>query len=233
MSTFLLVHGSWSGGWQWKPVRELLEREGHRVLTPSLTGMADRHHLATPDIGLRTHIDDIVRLIEWEDLHDIVLVGHSYGGMVITGAASALPGRIAHLVYLDAFLPRPHEAAWDILPWQRDAFETLRRTDRPWLVDPVDMTAFFPELGSDFPTGLLTPMPIATHTDPIGAAPVPGTIPGTFVHATAPAFFDGSCQRAAEDGMRVIDIDAGHMLLTRRPHQIAQLLIDAAQGAHT
>jgi pimeloyl-ACP methyl ester carboxylesterase len=233
VSTYILVHGSWSGGWQWKPVRDLLEHAGHRVLAPSLTGMADRHHLATPDIGLRTHIDDIVRLIEWEDLHDIILVGHSYGGMVITGAAAARPERIAHLVYLDAFLPRPEEAAWDILPWQRDAFEPLRRTDRPWLVDPVDMAAFFPELGSDFPTRLLTPMPIATHTQPVGDAPTPGTIPGTFLHATTPAFFDGSAERAGDDGMRVIDIDAGHMLLTRHPELVAQLLVEASNGVRT
>lgn len=233
MSTYLLVHGSWSGGWQWKPVRQLLEQAGHRVLTPSLTGMADRHHLAAPDVGLRTHIDDIVRLIEWEDLRDLVLVGHSYGGMVITGAAAAHPGRIGHLVYLDAFLPRPEEAAWDILPWQREAFEPLRRSDRPWLVDPVDMAAFFPELGDDFPARLLTPMPIATHTEPVGAAPAPGSLPATFMHATTPAFFDASSQRAAADGMRVIDIDAGHMLLTRHPEQVANLLIEAAQGVRS
>ncbi len=116
MSTFLLVHGSWSGGWQWEPVRSRLEAAGHRVLAPSLSGMADRHHIATIDMGLQTHIDDIARLLRWERLTEVVLVGHSYGGMVITGAAAAAAAHIAELVYLDAFLPRAGECAWDILP---------------------------------------------------------------------------------------------------------------------
>ncbi len=228
MSVYVLVHGSWSGGWQWREVRERLERAGHRVLTPSLTGMADRHHIVTDDVGLHTHIDDIARLIEWEELDDVVLVGHSYGGMVITGAAAVRSERVAHLVYLDAFLPRPHECAWDILPWQREAFEPLRLSDRPWLVDPVDVAAFFPELGPDFDTRRLTPMPVATHTEPVGAAPEPGAIAGTYVHATAPAFFDESAQRARSDGMRVIDVDDGHMLLTSSPDAVADILLGVA-----
>ncbi len=227
MSIYVLVHGSWSGGWQWRDVRERLEAQGHRVLAPSLTGMADRHHTAAADVGLHTHIDDITRLIEWEGLDDVVLVGHSYGGMVITGVA-ARSDRIAHVVYLDAFLPRPEECAWDILTWQREAFEPLRLPDRPWLVDPVDVTTFFPELGPDFDTRLLTPMPIATHTEPVGAAPESGRIASTYVHATSPAFFDASAQRAQSDGMRVIDVDEGHMLLSSSPHTVADILLGVA-----
>ena len=87
MANFVLVHGSWAGGWEWTGIREILESQGHRVLTPSLTGMADRHHLIGEDVGLYTHIDDIARLIEWEKLTNVVLAGHSYGGMVITGVA--------------------------------------------------------------------------------------------------------------------------------------------------
>ena len=92
MANFVLVHGSWAGGWQWTTIREALEQEGHRVLAPSLTGMGDRHHLINKNVGLETHIDDIARLIEWEDLDEVVLVGHSYGGMVITGAAARIDG---------------------------------------------------------------------------------------------------------------------------------------------
>lgn len=116
MTTFLLVHGSWAGGWNWARLRPFLEQAGHRVLTPSLTGLADRGHLAGPDIGLSTHIDDITRLLEWEDLDEVVLVGHSYGGMVVTGVLGRVPERLARVIYLDAFRPRPGQAAFDILP---------------------------------------------------------------------------------------------------------------------
>lgn len=230
MTNFVLVHGSWMGGWQWQPVRERLETAGHRVLAPSLTGMSDRHHIVSETTSLATHIDDIARLIEWERLEDVVLVGHSYGGMVITGAAARDARRIAHLVYLDAFLPRPDESAWDILPWQRDAFEPLRRADRPWLVDPVDTAVFFPELGAAFDPSRMTPMPISTHQDPIRAAPTPGAIPGTYVHCTAPSFFDDSATRAAHDGMNVIDVTAGHQVLTSHPDTVANILTTIANA---
>lgn len=197
------------------------------MLAPSLSGMADRHHIASEGMGLHTHVDDLVRLIQWEQLHDIVLVGHSYGGMVVTGVAASVPDRIAHLVYLDAFLPRPDESAWDILTWQREAFQPLRLSDRPWLVQPVDMAAFFPELGADFDTGRFTPMPLATHEKAVGAAPEPGSVPATYVHSTSPGFFDASAARAAADGMTVIDIEAGHMLISTHPDDVTALLLDA------
>ena len=114
MANFVLVHGSWAGGWQWTTIREMLEEKGHRVLTPTLTGMSDRHHLISEDVGLETHIDDIARLIEWERLDDVILGGHSYGGMVITGVAAKVKARLSHLVYFDAFLPRVGECAWDL-----------------------------------------------------------------------------------------------------------------------
>lgn len=228
MSTFLLVHGSWSGGWQWQPVRERLEATGHRVLAPSLSGMADRHHIVAEDMGLHTHIDDIARLIQWERLSEIVLVGHSYGGMVITGAAAAVPERIARLVYLDAFLPRAGESAWDILPWQREAFQGLRRADRPWLIDPVDMAQAFPELRADFDITRFTPMPIKTHEEPLPAAPAAGSIPATYVHATSPGHFDDSAARARAERMTVLDIDAGHLLLSTHPEQVARILLTTA-----
>lgn len=104
-SPIVLVHGAWHGGWCWDKVRPRLEAAGHRVLAPSLTGLGEREHLRDPVPSLATHVADIVNLVEAEELRDVVLVGHSYGGMVITGAADALRGRVRHLVYLDAAVP--------------------------------------------------------------------------------------------------------------------------------
>lgn len=105
MTDFVLVHGGWHGGWCWKPLVPLLTARGHRVYAPSLTGMAERRHLIDAVAGPDTHVEDIVQLIEWEDLQGVVLVGHSYGGTIITGVASRIPERIARLVYLDAMVP--------------------------------------------------------------------------------------------------------------------------------
>ena len=104
MSTFVLVHGGWHGGWCWKDLAALLRAKSHLVYAPSLTGLADRRHLIDAVQGPDTHVEDIVGLITWEDLHDVILVGHSYGGTIISGVASRIPERLARLVYLDAFV---------------------------------------------------------------------------------------------------------------------------------
>jgi pimeloyl-ACP methyl ester carboxylesterase len=96
---FVLVHGAWHGGWRWKKVTPLLQAAGHEVLTPSLTGLGERAHLLGPQIDLSTHVQDITAVLEFEDLHNVVLVGHSYGGMVIAGVAEKAHARLAHLVY--------------------------------------------------------------------------------------------------------------------------------------
>jgi pimeloyl-ACP methyl ester carboxylesterase len=109
--TIVIVHGAFGGAWAYRQVGALLRDKGYDVYRPQLTGQGERVHLARPDIGLGTHIEDVVNMILYEDLHDIILVGHSYGGMVITGVADRLPDRIKRLVYLDAFLPNDGESA--------------------------------------------------------------------------------------------------------------------------
>ncbi|WP_329067392.1 alpha/beta fold hydrolase [Amycolatopsis sp. NBC_01480] len=116
MSTFLLVHGAWHSGRAWERVTPLLESAGHRVLAPSLTGYGDKAHLLSPEVGLDTHVDDIVTLIEEQDLTDVILVGHSYAGLVISSVANQVPDRIAQLVYLDAMVPKDGETAIDVMP---------------------------------------------------------------------------------------------------------------------
>ena len=122
MATFLLVHGGWAGGWHWREVASLLRAAGHEVFTPTLTGLGERVHLASPDVGLDTHIQDILMVLEYEELRDVILIGYSYSGMVITGVAERAADRLAHLVYLDAYVPRDGESLLDMLGPDAAAF---------------------------------------------------------------------------------------------------------------
>src|SRR6266404_7087239 len=105
MTDFILIHGAWRGSWTWTRVRRLLAAAGHRVFTPTLTGVGERSHLLSRDVGLDTHVADVANLMIWENLRDIVLVRHSYGGVVARHVADRMPDRIRSLIYLDAFVP--------------------------------------------------------------------------------------------------------------------------------
>src|SRR4051794_24598156 len=137
MATFVLVHGSWHGGWCWERLTPLLEAAGHVVYTPTLTGLGERADEATPDVGLMTHVQEIAALFESKDLRDVVLVGHSYAGMVITGVADAVDERIATLVYLDACVPQDGQGVMDILPGTRNFINMANITGDGWLVPPL------------------------------------------------------------------------------------------------
>ena len=123
---FLLVHGAWHGGWCWAKVAERLAAAGHRVLAPSLTGLADRAHLFGAQVSLATHVEDIVRLIEWESLDGCVLVGHSYAGNVLAGVADRLRERVGHYVYLDAVVPPDDATRWRWADYNTEADRAAR-----------------------------------------------------------------------------------------------------------
>ena len=114
-ATYVLVHGAWHGSWCWQRVRKNLRDAGQQVFTPTLTGLGERSHLNSAAVDLSMHIADVVNLLRWEDLSDVILCGHSYGGMVISGAADRVPERIRALVYLDAFVPEDGECLFDFL----------------------------------------------------------------------------------------------------------------------
>src|SRR5262245_42054376 len=116
---FVLVHPAWHGGWVWTKVVPLLRQKGHLVFTPTLTGLGERSHLARPDIGLDVHVTDVINVLKYEDLHDVVLVGHSSSGAVITGVADRAPTPIALVVYLDAFVPEDGQAVLDLITPER------------------------------------------------------------------------------------------------------------------
>ena len=138
MATIVLVHGGTSGGWAWKPIASKLRDKGHEVYTPTLTGLGERVHLLTREIGLDTQIADIVNVLVFEDLHDVILVGHSLAGMIITGVADQVPERISKLIYLDSFLPENGESIMDLtLPEMRKTIDQMVQTQGEGWLFPV------------------------------------------------------------------------------------------------
>jgi pimeloyl-ACP methyl ester carboxylesterase len=125
MANFVLVHGGWDGGWIWRKVARLLRADGHEVYTPTLTGMGERSHLRAATVSLDTHIQDVLNVIAWESLDEVVLCGHSYAGMVVAGVADAIPDKLRALVYLDAIIPADGQAALDMVnpPWPAGMFQ--------------------------------------------------------------------------------------------------------------
>ncbi len=122
MATYVLVHGAWHGGWVWQRTARLLREKGHDVFVPTLTGVGERAHLAGKEVNLSLHVLDVCNLLRWENLDDIVLCGHSYGGAVVTGVADAMAARIRSLVYIDAFVLGDGEALWDYVSPKHDYF---------------------------------------------------------------------------------------------------------------
>jgi pimeloyl-ACP methyl ester carboxylesterase len=167
MGTFVLVHGAWAGSLIWRPVARALRQAGHEVYTPTLTGVGERSHLLTREINLDTHIQDVLGVIEYEDLSDVVLVGHSYGGMVVTGVADAVPDQVASLVYLDAFVPEDGQALVNLLP--PDASRSRTVPGKEWLALPPPVEAFgepIPEV-REFTARKGSPQPLACFLQPL------------------------------------------------------------------
>jgi pimeloyl-ACP methyl ester carboxylesterase len=136
MATIVVAHGAWSAGWAWKKMRPLMREAGHELFVPTYTGLGEREHLLSRDVGLDTHIDDVLGVLEYEDLREVMLVGHSYGGMVATGVADRARGRIARLVYYDAFVPRDGQSLMDLQPpgGRERLMERVRAEGEGWLV---------------------------------------------------------------------------------------------------
>jgi pimeloyl-ACP methyl ester carboxylesterase len=230
--TFVLVHGAWHGGWCWRRVAEPLERQGHRVLCPTLTGLAERSHLLAPGIGLSTHIADIVNLFEWEGLDGVVLCGHSYAGLVIAGVAEQMHKRISGVVFLDAFAPDNGDNVVNFTS------QTVR--DRLAAGKAKGEIAIPPRPAADFGIderdrawvdGKLTPMPIATFTD---KAMVTGAYEriGRKIYVRAPGYvspgFDKAMARAEGDpSWRTYKADCGHDIMLIEPEWTAKILLEA------
>jgi pimeloyl-ACP methyl ester carboxylesterase len=189
MATFVLVHGSCHGGWYWKRVTPFLRKDGHEVYTPTLIGLGERSHLVSRDIGLHTHILDIIQVLEYENLSKVTLVGHSYGGLVIGGVAEKLPERIIRLVYLDAYIPQSNKSAFEIIPGLETIYKetALKEQGREWLVASYEPEEF----GMTNPDDInwmrtrLSPMPWHIHDQPIRITnPKAKRLPKSYISCT-------------------------------------------------
>ncbi len=239
MGTYVLVHGAWHGGWCWKKVAPLLESAGHRVATPTLTGLGERADLLSRDVGLATHIADVSGLIEDDRLSEVVLVGHSYAGMVITGVADRVRYRIRRLVYLDTFVPHDGDSMRSVAPLVIGAFllQARLRGDG-WRVAPPSPEQFGVKEEPDrtWVKSSLTAHPLKSLNDRLRLTDpdIVSRFPRTHVYCG----HGGRLERLAgwaltrrpqpprEPGWRLRAIDTGHDCMITDPPGLADVLLE-------
>lgn len=236
-STLVLIHGGRQGGWSWTRVAPRLRAAGCAVWAPTLSGLADRSHLLAPSIDLDTHVEDVRALLAYEDLHDVVVVGHSYGGMVITALCETdARSRIAALVYLDALIPEPGDSAYDLMTPEITANlqESVSREGDGWrvpahtgngvfgLTDPADVA---------WASARLSDQPAATYTDLLRSDAGARTVPRAYIRFTAPAVIpDHVVDRARRDpSWRYVEVAAPHAAPLSHPDETTQALLDVLQ----
>lgn len=220
MKPFVLVHGAWVGGWYLRDTARVLRAAGYEVYTPTLTGLGERVHLGHRDVGLDTHVQDIVNVLVYEDLWEVTLVGHSYGGMVVTGVAEVVPERIGQLIYLDALVPKNGQSAADLAPdFMPYLEEAARQAGDGWQVP------------HDPPHPRKLPHPLKSLKDPLTLThPAAAQLPRTYVLFTASSspfasVFVHIAQNAQAAGWRYRELAADHIAPETEPQAVAALLL--------
>lgn len=230
MAVFVLVHGAFHGGWCWQRLTPLLRAAGHEVYTPTLSGLGDRRHLVHPRITALTHAEDVVNLFYFEDLRDVVLVGHSYAGVVIAKAAESLAERLRRLVFLDAVVIHHSEIYFEART--REMREGAQRGAREqgfgWLMPPRPVADFGITVPADvaWVEPRLTPQPLATMSESIDLRRFYElTTPRTYIHCRRYGLA-AHADRASALGWQRIDLDAEHDLMITEPQRLARVLLD-------
>jgi pimeloyl-ACP methyl ester carboxylesterase len=230
MATFLIVHGAWSAGWTWQRMRPLLRARGHEVHTPSQTGIGERAHLAHPGIDLETHVADVLGLLHFEDLRDVVLVAHSYGGMVGTVVADREHDRVAQLIYLDAFVPRDGEACVDLQPTaiRERALALAASQGDGWRVPPNPMPPDTAAADIAWAVPRRVMQPLKTLQQPARLTGAVERLPRAYIYCTRSApgdVFRPFAERArADPAWRYRELDASHNPHVTMPETLAELL---------
>jgi pimeloyl-ACP methyl ester carboxylesterase len=231
--TFVLVHGSWHGGWCWRRVADLLERQGHKVYAPTLTGRGERSHLMSGMITLDTHITDIANVIKWENLDNVVLVGHSYAGFVVSGVAERSLPAISSIVFLDAFLPENGQSVVDLAPPELRA-TSLAAAAKNEVGRPVPPAKAFHvnEKDQAWVDAKMTPQPTFVSLEPIALTGARDKIgKKTYIRATAypNPRFDGYLEKLkANPGWRTYGVPSGHDVMVDMPDRLAEILVEVA-----
>lgn len=236
MATFLLVHGAWHGGWCWTRVAKLLRGYGHDVCTPTLTGLGERSHLDVGCVNLSLHIDDVLNVIKFEQLSDIILCGHSYGGMIVTGVADRVPERIRALVYLDAFLPEDGKSLWDYVgDHERVQFLNSLLQNAGHHIDPIRAEIFNVNEGDRLLVNeMCVAMPPGPFFERIFLSGRWGSIvQRRYVYATGwRGPFAQFYERVSKDpSWSVITVRTGHHIMLDDPETATRILVDAAQAS--
>lgn len=231
---FVLIHGAWHGGWCWSRVAQALREAGHTVYTPTLTGLGERSHLLSDSITLQTFVDDIVNVLIWEDLHDVVLVGHSFAGLVITGVADIVPERLARLIYLDAFILESGVSTFDTLP--APVIEKLEAAASQAGAAALALPAPKPKsLGLTSPEDIafveprLTPHPLAAYKTALQLKQPPGNgLPCAYLHCNQPVFpavADSSKWAQSQDGWSWGTLPSCHAAMVSDPDLVCEALL--------
>lgn len=228
MSTFVLVSGAWHGGWCWQRVVPLLAAAGHEVHAPTLTGVSDRFHLVSPSVGLDTHIQDIVAMMKAHDLRDVILVGHSYGGQVITGVADRVPDRVARRVHLDGFIGDGRPAT-ELQPPEiaQHYRESVNEAGFGWLIPTRSLVKLgvTDQADQDWLTARLTPHPWKTFTDPLPLTGAHERVPGVFIESVDwMRVFQPYHERAKQLGWETHELRTGHESMVTAPDELAGVL---------
>lgn len=228
-ATILVAHGAWSAGWAWKKMHPLMAAAGHRLITPTYTGLGERAHLANPSNDLETHIEDVLDVIKNEDLRNIILIGHSYGGMVATGAADRAHDRISKLVYLDAFVPKDGQALKDLAG--PDAYRRMQKSAEAgdgWRVAPNPTPPDTSAADAQWIAERRLPQSIKCFETPLRLRNGETHLPRYYIYcrrAGAGDVFRQFADRAKrEAGWRYHELDASHSPHVTAPEALAQLL---------
>lgn len=231
--TFVLVHGAWHGGWCWRRVADLLERKGHKVFAPTLTGLGERSHLMSKDIVLDTHIMDVVNLIRWEDLHSVCLVAHSYGGWPVSGAIEHTLDRIASVVYLDAFVPEDSQKSLDVASdFSRKG--TLAAIQKGEISRPApDASTFFVnDKDIAWVNSKTSPQPVGVALQPIRLTGAREKVAKkTYIRAPKypqPSFDQYYAAKKADPTWRTLEVPCGHDVMVDMPERLVEILLEAA-----
>lgn len=234
MTTFLVAHGAWTAGWGWKKMHPLIRAAGHRLVTPTLTGLGERAHLADPGVDLDLHVQDLLGVLTYEDLSDVVLIGHSYGGMVATGVADRARDRIATLVYLDAFVPEDGQSLFDLqsAEGRADLRDRANRDGDGWRVSPNPMPKDTAPEDFAWSNPKRRPQPIKTMEQPLRLSGAPLTLPRHYIWCklTGPHSFRRFHDQAlGASGWRCHALESTHNPHITMPETLCDLLVGIAK----